>query len=551
MQKEKPDQSQLKKLKKQFLSLEKRLTQVEKSINKIQSQGIQIPETKPEQTETDFDIQFPFKSKGSIESGIGEYGMAWLGNIVLLFGIIFLVQHLFKSGTPLLSAFVGYAAIAGIYTGSYFTRKAYSYLSKLFYYNGHLLLYFLTLRLHFFQSDPLIKNLNVELSIVIIVLGALFYLSYRDKSQLMAGVVLLMMLILGIISDSTHFLLGISTFTALLSVFLYYRFGWIKIVIAFISFVYLVLLNWLLNNPVIGNELVFRKTHEFGFLYLIATGVIYSLLAILPKKGNTSNDLLITSVIWNGLGFTFILLLTVFSYFSGNYVLIFGVIALFCLIYSVILQSHSFLKITASIYAIYGFIAISVTIYGLFLFPKAYMLLSIQSFLVVSMALWFRSRFIVVMNTILFVLLMVFYLKSPISYNSTNFSFMLVAFITARVINWKKERLNIKTEFLRNIYLVSGFMMTLIAFYHAIPKSFVTVSWIFVAILFFSLSLLLKNVKYRWLAIATMIASAINLLLVDMSNISIEYRIIIFLFLAIISIAISIFYTKWFIKKKG
>ncbi|NOY96395.1 MAG: hypothetical protein GXO81_08460 [Chlorobi bacterium] len=551
MQKEEPGQLKLKKLNKQLLSLEKRLTQVEKSINKIKSQGIQIPETEPEQTETDFDIQFPFKSKGSIESGIGEYGMAWLGNIVLLFGIVFLVQHLFKSGTPLLSAFVGYAAIAGIYAGSYFTREAYSYLSKLFYYNGHLLLYFLTLRLHFFQSDPLIRSLNVELLIVTIVLGALFYLSYREKSQLMAGVVLLMMLILGIISDSTHFLLGISTFTALLSVFLYYRFGWIKIVIAFISFVYLVLLNWLLNNPVIGNELVFRKTHEFGFLYLIATGVIYSLLAILPKKENTSNDLLITSVIWNGLGFTFILLLTVFSYFSDNYVLIFGVIALFCLIYSVILQSHSFLKITASIYAIYGFIAISVTIYGLFLFPKAYMLLSIQSFLVVSMALWFRSRFIVVMNTILFVLLMIFYLKSPISYNSTNFSFMLVAFITARVINWKKERLNIKTEFLRNIYLVSGFMMTLIAFYHAIPKSFVTVSWIFVAILFFILSLLLKNVKYRWLAIATMIASAINLLVVDMSNINIEYRIIIFLFLAIISIAISIFYTKWFIKKKG
>ncbi|VAW18347.1 hypothetical protein MNBD_BACTEROID01-845 [hydrothermal vent metagenome] len=551
MQKEKPGQPELKKLKKQLLSLEKRLTKVEKSINKIKSQDIRIPEVQQEQTETDIDIQFPFRSKGSIESSIGEYGMAWLGNIVLLFGIVFLVQYLFKSGTPVLSAFVGYAAIAGIYTGSYFTREAYSYLSKLFYYNGHLLLYFLTLRLHFFQSNPLIKNLNIELSIVIIVLGALFYLSYRRKSQLMAGVVLLMMLILGIISNSTHFLLGISTFTALLSVFLYYRFGWIKIVIAFISFVYLVLLNWLLSNPFIGNELVLRESHEFGFLYLIAIGVIYSLLAILPKKGNTSNDLLITSVIWNGLGFTFILLLTVFSYFSSNYVLIFGIIALFCLIYSIVLQSHSFLKITASIYALYGFIAISVTIYGIFLFPKAYMLLSIQSFLVVSMALWFRSRFIVVMNTILFVLLMIFYLNSPVSYNSTNFSFMFVAFITARVINWKKERLNIKTEFLRNIYLVSGFIMTLIAFYHAIPKSFVTASWIFVAILFFILSLLLKNVKYRWLAIATMIASAINLLLVDMSNINIEYRILIFLFLAIISIAISIFYTKWFIKRKG
>jgi len=127
---------------------------------------------------------------------------------------------------------------------------------------------------------------------------------------------------------------------------------------------------------------------------------------------------------------------------------------------------------------------------------------------------------------------------------------MMVAFITARVINWKKERLNIKTEFIRNIYLVSGFTMTLIAFYHAFPTSYITVSWIAAAMLFFLLGRLMHNIKYRWLAIGALGASAIKLIFVDLSNIDIGFRVMVFLLLAIISITVSILYTKYLSRKK-
>ena len=103
---------------------------------------------------------------------------------------------------------------------------------------------------------------------------------------------------------------------------------------------------------------------------------------------------------------------------------------------------------------------------------------------------------------------------------------------------------------LRNLYLLAGFVMTLIAFYGALPNDYVTVSWIASAILFFVLSHLLKNIKYRWLAIATVIASAIKLLFFDMSNIDIGYRVLVFLGLAIISIIVSIFYTRFLKKRK-
>ncbi|MBW6534955.1 MAG: hypothetical protein K0B11_08100 [Mariniphaga sp.] len=546
----KSDSIELKILREELSELKQRLKVVENTLENAIGEINPVVETESSIPESDIDINLSFFPKNSIEFRVGEFGMAWLGNIVLLFGIAFLVQYLQNSGGRILSFLIGFMSVAGIYVSAYISRNTHSYLSKLFTYNGHFLLYYMTLRLHFFQANPLIQNKTLGLFILFTVVGALLYFSIRRKSQLMTAIVLIMFLVSGIIGNSTMLLLGIATLTSIVSVFLYYRFGWLKTVVAFIFFVYMVFIIWLLNNPFITHELLFRETHEFGIIYLIATWCVFSLPAILPEKENISNEVLIFSLIWNALGFTTLLALIVFNYLIDNKVLIFSMISLFCLIYSIVIQSRSILKISASIYAIYGFIAMSAAIYGIFQLPKAYMLLSIQSFLVVSMALWFRSRFIVVMNTLMYFMLLIFYIIDPISHTSTDFSFMLVAFITARVINWKKDRLRLKTELLRNLYLFAGLVMALIAFRHAMPDSLITVSWISTAIVFFILGQLMKNIKYRWLAIAALIASAINLLVMDMSNINTDLRILILLLLAVISITVSIVYTKYLIKKK-
>ncbi|MDP2338884.1 MAG: hypothetical protein Q8N05_21020 [Bacteroidota bacterium] len=550
MQKEKTDSPELNSLREEIQELRKRVAHIEASLGTLKGKEIKFKDNSSLQQDDDFELNFPLRTEDSIEFRVGEYGMAWLGNIVLLFGISFLSKYLQNSGYPIFSALIGFISVAAIYAGAYYTRTSLSYLSKLFAYTGHLLLFYMTFRLHFFEAEPLIKSTFIGHFALIMVPVVLFYLAYRRQSQLMAGLVLLMMLFSGIISKSPSFAAGITTLVALLSMMLYYRFGWIKIIFIFIFLIYLGHLNWLLNSPFAGNRPEFIQSPGIGYFYLFATGLIISLLALIPKKENVSDDFIITSVIWNGLIFSSLLALTVVTYLSTNYVPVFAAISVICLGYAVILQSRSSLKITASMYALYGFLAMSVAFYGILLLPEAYMLLSVQSFLVVSMALWFRSRFIVVMNTILFLMLMIFYLSSAGNHNPTNFSFMFVAFITARFINWKRERLNIKTEYIRNVYLVSGFIMTLIAFYHAFPPSYVTVSWIVAALLFFMLGRIINNIKYRWLAIAIIIVSACKLIFVDMSDIDIGFRVLVFLLLAIISISVSILYTKYLIKKR-
>jgi hypothetical protein len=213
-------------------------------------------------------------------------------------------------------------------------------------------------------------------------------------------------------------------------------------------------------------------------------------------------------------------------------------------VYSTILHSKSDWNFGSAFYALYGFMAMSIALYGLVGLPKVYLLLSVQSLIVVSMALWFRNRLIVVMNSLLFFAILTVYLLSSDSVNGVNFSFALIALISARIVNWKSSRLKIETDLLRNMYMIEGFLMMLYALSHALPKQFVTLSWTLAALLYFLISLLLKNIKYRYMALGTMIGAAIYLFLVDLARIEIIYRVLALLFLAAISIGISMYYTN-------
>jgi hypothetical protein len=188
--------------------------------------------------------------------------------------------------------------------------------------------------------------------------------------------------------------------------------------------------------------------------------------------------------------------------------------------------------------------AMSIALYGMYGLPRVFLLLAMQSLVVVSMALWFRNRLIVIMNSLLFLTILLVYLLSSKPVDGVNFSFALVSLVSARIINWKRSRLQIKTDLIRNLYLVFGFFMVLYSLFHAVPGKFVTLSWTLAALLYFLLSFVLKNVKYRYMALGTMISTAFYLFIVDLARIEVVYRVLAFLFLAILSIGISIYYTN-------
>jgi hypothetical protein len=193
--------------------------------------------------------------------------------------------------------------------------------------------------------------------------------------------------------------------------------------------------------------------------------------------------------------------------------------------------------------------ALSIAIYGYVGLPNAYLLLVLESFLVVSMALWFRSKIIVVANAFLFVFILLAYLLTSDSIDSVNFAMAFTALATARILNWRKERLTLKGEIYRNTYLLIGCFMLLFSLNNILPSNYVTLAWTATAFGFFFLSILLHNIKYRYLSILTIAVTAAHLFFIDLGQMEIGYRVVAFIVFAVISLGLSLYYTKRMKKK--
>jgi hypothetical protein len=410
--------------------------------------------------------------------------------------------------------------------------------------NAQVLLFYLTLRLHFFSASPILSDKTISILLLLFLMAFQVYLSIRDKSQAFAMLFVIFALTTGIVCDTAYFILLLVALAAGGSVYFYYWFNWKPLLIVTIILSYVSGFVWLLGNPVIGHPMKLIAELHSGVICFLGLGAIYSATLLFRNKDKSEDDFLTGVTFVNGILYSLLLVFVVLGFFSKNYVVLFSGLTICCLAYSIVLHSRYDWNFASAFYALYGFMAMSIAFHGILGFPRVYLLLAVQSLVVVSMALWFRNRLIVVMNSLLFLLILITYLTSSKSINEVNFSFALISLISARIINWKRSRLHIETDLMRNLYLIEGFFMILYALFHAVPKQFITLSWTIAALLYFLLSFALKNVKYRYMALGTMICSAFYLFLVDLAHIDLIYRVLALLFLAALSIGISIYYAN-------
>lgn len=516
--------------------LEKRIVQIEVLL------GIQKPieeEKKFPKSETKINIP---NSENGMETKIGEFGLAWLGSIVLLFGISFLTQYIQGLGQPLFSTVFGYIAAAIVFYISYKFKNSFYNLSDKFYIISHILVYYVTLRLYYYTSFPLFSDEIIPFIFLLIISSIHVYIIFKRKSEFFGAISLILLIVTTFITSYTQLSFSLITITSLISMFFVCKYQWWKQLFLFQFLTYLFFLFWYLNNQ--ANLPNILPSDNYALVYLFFIVSTFSFITLIKQSEKINNAVVFISVITNGFLFSLSLALFVLSYYINNYIGVFASVSLICLLFSVFLKKYSDWKFTPAFYALYGFVTLSISVYGIFGLPLVFLLLSIQSLLVVSMGVWFKSRIIVVMNFFLFISLITTYLFTSESINSINFSFAAVALISARVINWKKERLDIQTNLLRNIYLIVAFFAVLYSLYQACPSNYVTLSWVVAAIVYFVSSLLLKNTKYRLMAIFTMLAAIFHLFIVDLAVIDMVYRILAFMFVAVISIAISVYYSK-------
>ncbi|MEI7492743.1 MAG: hypothetical protein WCK92_15180 [Bacteroidota bacterium] len=487
----------------------------------------------------------------TIESNILEYGLSWVGIVVLMFGIGFLMMFIQKLAGSYISSLIGYTAVAGVYILSRYLKNSHEHLAYMLNIGTHLLLYYVTMRLFFFSSPQVIPFKEAVVLLLLVAIGFQLYRSTLLKSELVSAIGIFLILATSVFSDMTHESLVLNALAALVSLLLFYRYGWWRQMIFSIITVYLSHIIWLMGNPLMGHPVGGIQSPQFNLAYLFCYGVIFSLAPLVKQDERFKANVYTSSVIVNGIFFFLTLMLEVLLFYMKTYSGIFAGVFIACLAYSIFLKFRTQRVFDSAFYAIFSFLALSAAVYGYTGLPGAYFFLSLQSVLVVSWALWFRSQFIVVVNTILFVSMLLVYMVSGAYLDTVNFTFAISAFLTARLINWQKMRLELKTENFRTIYLVCLFFTFAFALYKAVPSQYVTPAWTGAAILYFILSLVLKNRKYRWMAIFMLLVTAVYLFVVDLAHMEAGYRVIAFLFLAIVLFGTSLYFTKFLRKKKA
>jgi hypothetical protein len=307
---------------------------------------------------------------------------------------------------------------------------------------------------------------------------------------------------------------------------------------------------WFLGNPILNGTiniiLDYQLTALFIPLYVGINGFgrVKNFITELEEPG-----LIIKTILNSALTYMLFLFITLKLENGINSLFSFGIALLFISLAAFYWRKQNS-RIITFIYSMVAYGALSTAIVLYFESPNYYFWLCWQSVVVVSTALWFRSKFIVVANFFIFFIIVVASFGSGNGYETASLNFGIVALISARVMNWQKDRLELESEKLRNSYLIIALLTIPYVLYNILPDYLVGISWIFLSLSYYIIGKILNIKKYRLMASATLFMSLIYIFIFGLTSGDTGYKIISFLLVSIALILISIVYSRVKAKEK-
>jgi uncharacterized membrane protein len=517
--------------------LERRLSLIEKRLEIDQESPLESrpPESAAEDAE---------HREEDLENRIGENWFPRVGITVLVIGLVFLLTFPFQGLPAALPSLFGYLLVGGAIGLSRHWRNSFPGMSRYVRAGALVLLYFTTLRLYFFSTDPPITDIRIEVILLLFVVVVTIFASLRAHSQFLVALSLTTGFITALISGDPWIVIPVNTVLALATVAIARRHMWPALLLYGTVLTYVTHLLWVLNDPVVGNPVALMPPTPANTLPILLYAVIFAAGTLFRRDPVKEQGIVITNSFVNALA-SGGLYLIVTAARGGDALALYQTIAsgLFLCIAIAFWQKEES-KYSTFFYAMLGYLALSVAMIALFNRPDYFIWLAWQSLLVVSTAVWFRSQFIVITNFVIYIILFAAYALLVDSVHVVSLSFGIVAIASARILNWQKARLALKTEMMRNAYLACAFFIFPFALYHALPRGYVSISWVVVALFYYAMSILVKSRKYRWMAFLTLLLTFGHVLLVDSVTLEPAYRILSFLVLGAVLFWISLKYAK-------
>ena len=518
------------------------LKSIEARISKIESQ-LEITPQPEEQIEEEPVTQKKAESDEELELRIGQFWFAKLGIFVFLVGWLIGNTLPFENLNQLIPVVIGFAAGIGVIVISVIQKNKLPHLSGWLLGSGFALIYIASVRTHFFSHSPLISDIIPVLIITYIISIILIFSGIKWGSPYITSFGFATVLLSALLGDYPLLIFLTLTASAILSVNLKLKYSWQGLFNFAIVLTYLVHLLWFINNPLIGNQLELQINEPFNLLFILLYQIIFTIAFIADKKYEEQLPTGISTLMNTSGGYGLFLLITILS--TPTLGQVYHLIASIIFIgFAILFYTQKSSKVATFFYAMTGYGALSIAIILQFDKPDFFTFLCWQSLIVVSTAVWFRSKFIIVANFIIFLIIFLVFLALSATTSIISLSFGIVALLSARILNWKRNQLELKTEQMRNAYLLTAFLIIPYSLYNMMPSSYVAFSWIVVAILYYIFSLILKNVKYRYMSLGTFLLTVIYVFVLGITSEETIFKILSFLVLGAALIILSIVYTR-------
>ncbi|GBD94018.1 hypothetical protein BMS3Abin05_01614 [bacterium BMS3Abin05] len=503
------------------------------------------PEIVPEPEKDELKIaRAKIEQEEKLEFQIGQFLFAKAGIIVLSIGIAIFLSFPYNTLPAYVPSLFGYVIVSILFLLSYLWRKLFSLISSYLLGAGLTLLYFATLRFYFFTPKQIVSGLALELLLLIIVTGITFFISVKRKSRYIALLGAAFGYAAAIASGEAAVIFPMIAAVSAAVVFLKLRYEWDNLLIFGILIAYLAHFEWFINNPILGNSIRLQTSPPSNLIFILLYVVIFAFGTLLRKENSKEAFHAALGSALNAAGaygLLFLISMTAMRKYVGT--ANFAISILF-LTLAIVFWVREKSKYSTFFYSIFGYLALSAAIVAQFGGSEYFLFLCWQSLLVLVTAIWFRSKYIVVANFGIYLSIFIAFLIVKGTSGGIGLSFGIVALLSARILNWKKSRLDLQTEYMRNAYLITALFVIPYALYHAMPHDLISLSWVGAALVYYTLSLLLKNKKYRWMALSTLTLTIVYVFVIGITSPDIIYKIVSFVGLGIALLTVSVFYTR-------
>jgi len=523
--------------------LERRLTRLEEH---LELPPLESAAPEPRSIESpDPTIPLPESAEGELEFRVGQNWLASVGVLVLTCGVGFALLLPLAALPPALPSLAGGVVALVVLLLARRWRTSFELVAGYFRGAGMALLYFSALRLFFFGAEHVL-DIDSALGRILLVgvVVANLVVARRQHSVWLLGLALFTGLVSAVAIGTPAFvLLGVTLLLALAMRAIVGQ-AWPGLLLFMIPAGYLAHLLWLINRPWAGRSLEILARPEIGPFFLLGYVIVNAMSSYLRQDRGEEDLATIIAVLLNcGLGYGLFLLAT-----TAVTPALFGpahlAAAVVFLALAVAFWRNEASRIATFFYAMTGYLALSVAFFKWIPIPNLFIWLSGESLLVVATALWFRSRLIVVGNFFIYLAIVIAYLSVARQESGISIGFGVVALLTARILRWQQRRLELKTEMMRNAYLGSAFLVFPYSLYHLVPRAFVTVSWVGLALTYYLMNLIVHSPKYRWMGHLTLLLTALYVVVIGLFQLGPTYRILSFLVLGTALLVVSLIFTQ-------